>query len=435
MSRPHNFLGFAWIIAWVVLGSVGPAFAQSITLREDESRRYEDWTVIPFGFFSESFGLGLGVGAGYAGAIQEQASLLGTVTVGTRGSYTVAGGLLDLQAPGVDRLFIDTMFCVGHYVNDRVYVDGNPAYPEVRAGANESDPNDFLEETQWDNWAELPLRYVLPLGHGRDTIVSRYQLDHGLLLRGASGGEVWNPLVSGRSYVELTPRWREMTLDYGGPEDLEFSTFNLRAAVEYDNRDYPSNPGRGSFQRIAYTRDGKRLDAAHAWDVLEGEWSCAYSLPPAGWMRQQVLALGVWTAESLSWDTEQQDGAEVITGQPPFFEGATLGGFYHMRGYEASRFHDKAAICYSLEYRVIPAWHPIGELERLRIFEIDWWQWVLFAEAGRVAPEWKASTLHEDMKYDAGISIRAMIAKAIARVDFAVSEEGMRVTAMYGHPF
>lgn len=410
-------------------------FAQSITLREDESRRFEDLTVVPFGFFSESFGLGLGVGAGYAAAFQDQASLLGTVTAGTRGSYTVAGAGVDYRAPGTERLFLSPMLCVSRYVNDRVYVDGNPDYPDSRAGSNDSDPNDFLEETQWDNWAEMPIRYLLPIGHGRDSIISHYKLDHGLLLSGATGGESWNPFSSGRSYLEVTPRWREMTLDYGGTEDLDFSTFNVRAAVEYDNRDYPANPSRGSFQRIAYTRDGEQVDSANAWDVVEGEWSCVYSLPAADWMRQQTLALNVWTANSPSWKTETRDGAGTTSGMPPFFEGATLGGFYHMRGYEASRFHDKAAICYQLEYRVIPAWHPIGELEKLGMFKIDWWQWVFFAEAGRVAPEWSFNTLHEDMKFDAGISVRAMIAKAIGRVDFAASDEGLRVTAMYGHPF
>lgn len=74
-------------------------------------------------------------------------------------------------------------------------------------------------------------------------------------------------------------------------------------------------------------------------------------------------------------------------------------------------------------------------MKAFEIFKIDWWQWVLFAEAGRVAPEWDFSTLHDDMKYDAGISLRAMILKSVGRIDIAGSEEGLRVTAMYGHPF
>lgn len=139
-------------------------------------------------------------------------------------------------------------------------------------------------------------------------------------------------------------------------------------------------------------------------------------------MRQQVLVLEAWTAHT-------------IRGTTPHFEGATLGGFYRLRGYEGSRFHDQSAICYSLEYRMIPDWNPFRKFEALEVFKIDWWQCVLFAEAGRVAPEWNMELLHEEMKYDAGISLRAMILKSVGRIDIAASEEGLRIAAMYGHPF
>jgi hypothetical protein len=67
--------------------------------------------------------------------------------------------------------------------------------------------------------------------------------------------------------------------------------------------------------------------------------------------------------------------------------------------------------------------------------EIDWFQVVLFAEVGRVAESWDVSELHSDMKWDAGIGLRAMIQKAVFRADVAASEEGARFIAMVAHPF
>ena len=84
---------------------------------------------------------------------------------------------------------------------------------------------------------------------------------------------------------------------------------------------------------------------------------------------------------------------------------------------------------------MIPEWNPLSDVDALDVFKIDWWQWVLFAEAGRVAPSWSLETLHEEMKYDAGVSLRVMVLKAVGRIDVAVSDEGTRVSAMYGHPF
>lgn len=417
------------VVALLLVIASSGARAQSITLREDETRPVPDWTVVPYGFFSESFGLGLGLGAGYSGPFQEQSMLLGTAAWGSRDAYLVAGAITDLQGHFSRRLFYNPVFLFARYADDRVYINGNPGFPDEIAGSNDSSADNYILENQWDNWAEFQLHYVLPTGHGRDQIISRYHLRRGILAEGASGGEAWDPFASGRTSLMLTPRWREMTLDYEGDEDLEFRTFNLRAGIEYDNRDYPMNPGRGSYQKIQYTRDGERVDEANAWQVIEGQWAWVVDLPEADWMRQHTLVLEAWTADTPSWERNS------TAGRPPFYEGATLGGFYRLRGYEGSRFHDRSAICYSLEYRMIPEWNPLSDVDALDVFKIDWWQWVLFAEAGRVAPAWSLETLHEEMKYDAGVSLRVMVLKAVGRIDVAVSDEGTRVSAMYGHPF
>lgn len=106
-----------------------------------------------------------------------------------------------------------------------------------------------------------------------------------------------------------------------------------------------------------------------------------------------------------------------------------------MRAFEDARFQDKAAVYYSLEYRFIPHWQPLQRVELLKWADIQYLQWVLFAESGQVAPHWSLQDLHDDLHYDGGIGLRGMIHKAVCRLDFAVGEEGMRMVAMYGHPF
>ena len=79
------------------------------------------------------------------------------------------------------------------------------------------------------------------------------------------------------------------------------------------------------------------------------------------------------------------NGQPIVEGAPPYFEGARLGGLYRMRGYRHNRFHDKSAIYYSAEYRFIPNRSPLNQLDKLGWFNFNWWQFVAFAEVGRVA--------------------------------------------------
>lgn len=60
----------------------------------------------------------------------------------------------------------------------------------------------------------------------------------------------------------------------------------------------------------------------------------------------------------------------------------------------------------------------------LKHLEIDWWQVVAFAEAGRVAPKYSAELFIKDLKWDVGLSFRVMAYRMPLRLDWAVSEEG-----------
>ena len=411
--------------------------AQSIILNSDEERVFENFYWLPYAFFSQSFGLGIGAGGAYSGWPSEESSVMGALTVGTKLSYNVAGAISDMPIPGTKRLYMQPFFMVGRYQDQFLFVGrNNPGFEGQRAGANDSDKDNYIEATQFDNRIDLEFRYLLPIAHGadNDNIVNRYVIERGFLKSGETGGTSWNPLESGRNFLYLTPQWRKQTLD-NDEFNVPLESRNLEFAFERDNREFPYNPTRGSYQRVEYKKSFFSDDLLDEWDLWTFEYAKLASLGPNNLFKQQVLAFNWWTAYVPSWEADIVDGQEVISGRPPQYDGAILGGINRMKAFEDARFQDKAAIYYSLEYRFIPQWQPLDEVEVLKWADIQYWQWVLFAEAGQVSPHWNVSDLHSDLHYDGGIGLRGMIHKAVCRLDFAFGEEGMRVVAMYGHPF
>ncbi len=407
--------------------------AQSITLNADEARLAGEYNWIPYAFYTKSMGFALGIGAGKTAWPQEQASMLGTVAIGSRGTYLFAGGASDLRIPGTKRLFLDILMSSGYFIEDTLYVDANPGFPKERAGSNESSNDNYIYGTLWDSWAKFEFFYLLPMGDGADRVVNTYVIDKGILRSGLTGAKSWNPLKSGRTYLRVTPAWRNKTLDLD--DNVTGETLNVQVGVEYNNFDFPFNPTHGSKQEAYYTYDFTDDDRLGGWGLYEYEYSKVFDLGTESGIKQHGLALDFWTAYVPTWETEMVDGKEVVTKRPPYYEGANLGGFYRMRGYESKRFQDKAAIYGSIEYRIIPKWQPLVKTKIFEYFQLDWMQFALFAEAGRVAPEWQLDTLTTDMKVDAGVSLRGMLMKSVFRLDLAVSEEGARVVAMYGQPF
>jgi hypothetical protein len=59
----------------------------------------------------------------------------------------------------------------------------------------------------------------------------------------------------------------------------------------------------------------------------------------------------------------------------------------------------------------------------------------LFAEIGRVADHWAIDELHEDMKGNVGVGLRAWVKNIVVRIDTAYSEEDVHVQMMVAHPF
>ncbi len=85
---------------------------------------------------------------------------------------------------------------------------------------------------------------------------------------------------------------------------------------------------------------------------------------------------------------------------------------------------------------MIPEWNPFTKMRTVQEYlGVQWLQFVPFVEIGRVAPEWDLEELHSDMKWSAGLGLRAWAKGIVVRVDTAVSDEGVGVMMMVSQPF
>lgn len=400
--------------------------------QEETAKNPDDLKLsLPFAFYNEHFGMAGGWVEGRIGFLQPQATALGSVMVGSEGSGMAFFVGRDFRLPGVDRLFIDPTFSFGYFDDAEAYIDGKPRFPNERAGTNDSNRNNFVDGSGFDNFARIRLKYLLPLGHGEDQVIPDYEVRDGALVSGATGGTSWNPLESGRSFVELRPFYRSQTID-GNDVDEDLRTNGIDFTYNWENRDFPINPSSGNALTLKLSRDFNWLDSSDSWTVLQGEFDIYHDFGANDWFRNQVLAFDFWTADTLSWD---EDGGE-INNRAPAYAGATLGGLWRMRGYPAQRFNDRSAIYYSAEMRLTPHWNPLESWPEMKNYlGLEWIQAVPFVEVGRVADEYDLGELHSDMKWDVGLGLRAWMKGFVLRMDTAGSKEGVGVQMMIGHPF
>ncbi len=385
---------------------------------------------IPYGFYNENFGVAAAYVYAKGNYPQRDSMLLGTVMAGTKGS--VLGFLMgrNLPIPGLARIFVDPVLSAAYFGENDVYIDGNPRFPNERAGTNNSNEDNFVEGDGIDIFFRARFKYLLPIGHGRDEIIPDYRFDRGLLVGGATGAESVNPLKSGRTFVSLRPFYRNLQVD-GDDADETLKTAGVDFTVHWDNRDYPMNPSRGQAITLEYNLDPGIVD--ESWSVVQFELEDYLDFGRTERFRQRTLALNFWTAHSLSW--EETPSGE-IKNRPPAYTGATLGGLWRMRGYPTQRFNDRSAIYYSAELRLTPEWNPFDRWPWLqKHLGVEWLQFVPFVEAGRVASKWSLSEFHKDMKFDGGLGIRARMRGIVVRLDTAVSDEGAGVQMMVGMPF
>jgi hypothetical protein len=386
---------------------------------------------LPYAFYNENFGFAGGFVYGKVGKPQDQALVLATAIVGTKGGMGFLVGR-DIQIPRIDRLFLDPTVSVGYFSDNESYIDGNPKFADERAGSNDSDEDNYVEGDGWDNFFRLRFKYLLPMGNGRDEIITIYKIKDGLLVSEPKGGTSLNPFKSGRSYLEMRPFYRAQELD-GDDIDTTIKTNGIDFSLFWDNRDFAANPSKGFGFRTKVSRDFGWFNSSDSWTNVEGELDVYVPLKMGSWLRQGVLALNHWTSYSPTWD-KQTDGS--VENRPPAYAGSTLGGLWRMRGFPTQRFNDRAATYYAAELRLIPEWNPFNNWPRVQKYVgIEWLQFVPFVEIGRVAPEWSFSRLHSDMKWCAGLGVRAWAQGIVIRIDSAYSDEGVGLQMMIAQPF
>ena len=412
----------------------------SIMLEDSISSEKSHITVsaLPFVLYSEIFGWATGGFVGVQGISQRNMSLYMGGLVSTNGTKYGFLQIREFYLPFYPRLYIAPDILGGYFGVLNVYKD-NPLAPmdpnKPRAGSNESDENDYMEVSGYDQWYELKFRLLLPIGHGKDQIYFKPILKDGILASGEMGGTDWNPFKSGRTFLEVKPFYRKR---------VAFATNGIDFSVTRENTDYYVNPTRGSFQKFSFRRDFGWFDTFAPWSVIETDLRWYFPIHEYLFgksSKPKVLAVNFWTVNTLTWDSYDVAGIDPMGNEikmfhrPPPYTGAYLGGRYRLRSFYEGRFNDRAAIYYGAEYRQIIDWNPFDYWAFTRKLNVDWLEFAVFAELGRVAPEWEISTLHTDMKWSAGAGMRMFMNNIILRLDYAQGTEGSFIQMYVGHAF
>lgn len=406
------------------------------SVQRHENAKLRESLVLPFVFSTDDLGTVFGVGAMATGLYQKQMTVGGTVYGGgdTKG---FGYGLWDYRVLDSERFFLSSIGMMGEFPLLRAYapLPGELSAPSSpRAGSNDSSFDDFIQAEGSSNWWDIKLEYVLPWGSAEKQSMARYELQGGVLKNDVQQPD-WNPLKTGTSILIARQfnRYQQYRDEDG---ELSGAVHALELGMLYDNTDFPANPSQGSSQYIAFTYNPKWLESKEQWTFIEMEASKYFSLGANAFAKQNIIALNAWAGYSPSWQVTVDDaGNSLVTNNAPFLEGATLGGMYRMRGFRQNRFHDKAAIYATAEYRMTLDYNPIANVRWLNFLHLDWLQAVFYVEGGRVSPTFNRETLFSDWKSDTGVSLRALTAGIVVRLDFTKSKEGTSTWLMVGHPF
>jgi len=311
-----------FLLALLIVFDRGSAFGEDVKFGPPGNPDNKITLNLPYAFYNDSFGFAVGYVYSVIRYPEKQSALMATAMVGTKGSAMVFLMGQDLRLLPVNRLFLDPIASVGYFKDADAYLSGNPSFPGQRAGSNDSDQDNFVTGNGWDNYFRLTFKYLLPIGYGRDHLISEYVVHGGVLESGASGGISWNPVESGKTFFQVRPFYRSQQIN-GDDLDTEQKTNGFDFSVFWDNRDFHPNPSLGNSVMLKVSRDFGWFDSSNSWTVLSTEWDKYFSLGPTDRFRQRVIALDVWTAVSPTWDS-QPNG--TIDNRPPTYAGATLGG-------------------------------------------------------------------------------------------------------------
>ncbi len=390
----------------------------------------KDWTILPYAFSSDTTGLTGGLSILMTGVFQPQTSFVATVFRGEKQEVIIdgeqrersfKGGFVyfsDYKLPYTDRTFFSIYGLKSYFPKSKYYLDGS----------NNSKKDDVFLSSGESDFLSMKFEYVLPIGSGLENPQGLCQVENGFVVckRSKGGGK---PFVTGQTSIGIKTFYQTDTLDH--IKDLpDWSTNGLRFYLTHDNTDFDTNPSRGYHFQMQYSKDFGEGDSTQSWDFLEFKYNQYYSLDTFSFTNQNVLALSLWTGYSFSWN----DNENIIgSHRPPVWEGARLGGFNRMRGYDNNRFTDKAVFYAAAEYRAILDYNPFKGSDLLPA-KVDWFQVVAFAEVGRVNDHYNFDLL-SDLKYDVGLSLRALVEEIPVRVDVGYGEEGANMWVMIQQPF
>lgn len=395
--------------------------------------------ILPFSYYDNSVGVVLGGLGSIKGFLQQETFAKTGGIVSTSGTYYGFLQIENFQIPQFPRIFLRPDIYVGKVKDIKLYL--NAAKDEYTSpGANESEQNDYVSMEGNDQWYEFNVKYLLPIGHGKENAVINPVFNNGILVSGETGGAGWNPLQSGRTFLETKFFYRDINL-HGGSIKYDKQTLGFEFALSHENMDYFFNPTEGSFERFAYTVDWGAAGENNQFNTLKFDYRLflplydkeADELP-------FVLAFNFVTMDTPSWNDYNiittSGGKEVkVFHRPQLFLSANLGGEKRLRSYPRYRFYDKAMIYYSLELRKNLGWNPFNLFSFTRDAGINFIQLGAFLDFGRVAPQWNLKTFHRRMKWSAGGGVRLFIEGLVVRVDVAGGKEGVLTQMFVDHAF
>ncbi|ARO98778.1 Surface antigen [Vibrio alginolyticus] len=372
----------------------------------------KDSAFAPFYFKTGTLGNTIGVAGVVKGVGQPQAALFGFGLYSDTDSYiTFFSAFNYALAPSL--LFSTQMY--------RAHFNESPYYLGI-AGNNSSPSNSQTITNGYEQKYKFEFKYLLPWGAIEE---------HGLYGAFISNREVsyQSPLKSGVSSIQLTPYYSSRTLDVF--DDIE-QAYAVALSLDWDNRDNSRNPTKGSHTAMSITTGSKNWTPEKLWLKWELQNSQYYPLGPLyNFFNQQVFAFDFYLADTPTWNEYEN----TTYSRPPEQEQVRLGGLYRLRGYNGGRYHGRSAVHYSMEYRAIPNWQPLGNIPFINYYDLSWWQWVAFADLGRVADEFSLNTLHEDMRWSLGGAVRFQVEGVVVRAEVAKGVDEGTLRVMINHPF
>ncbi len=368
-----------WFFLFYILFSPLPALAQIVVLDQSESLYEKRTGWLPYFFATDSLGTAVGVAGFTSGVAQPQTSMFGTLFVTSNDSIMVSGAVNNYRVNNDSRVLVDSFMMLDRFTDQRFY--GVPTLSgDDFPGSNDSNPESYATGSSDELTLSVNFKYRFPWGSLRDDPIAVYRLRNGLLEEGPPGAGDWNPLLHGQTTAGAQLFYTNRNLsnyvynqfpDTGYDETIEVRTNGIKFWLEHNNTDFPRNPCRGSRQLINLYQDFGWFDSSNSWTNLQLDLSKYFDLGASNSFKQRVLALNFWTADTLNWE-RNADGS-VNHRPPPEYE-SELGDYDRLRSFSRSRFHDKSAVYYVAELRMIPGLQPLRDVPLINYFEIDRWQ-------------------------------------------------------------